>query len=47
MHLQGPSEFGVAGDAVLKTWDRLKDLSSIQTKTLCIGARYDTMDQNI
>ncbi len=44
VHLQGPSEFGVAGDAVLKTWDRLSELNNIKTKTLCIGGRYDTMD---
>lgn len=42
--MQGPSEFGMAGDANLKNWDRSKDLSQITVPTLIIGATYDTMD---
>jgi len=44
LKMQGPSEFGVVGDAVLKDWDRTNDLSSISIPTLTIGAEYDTMD---
>ncbi|RRB07652.1 proline iminopeptidase-family hydrolase [Larkinella rosea] len=42
--MQGPSEFGMAGDANLKNWDRSKDLPKITVPTLVIGATYDTMD---
>jgi len=42
--MQGPSEFGVVGDAKLKNWDRSDDLSKIEVPTLVIGASYDTMD---
>jgi proline iminopeptidase len=42
--MQGPSEFGVVGDAKLKEWDRTNDLSKITVPTLTIGAAYDTMD---
>ena len=42
--MQGPSEFGVAGDARLKEWDRSKDLDKISVPTLTVGAEYDTMD---
>lgn len=42
--MQGPSEFGVAGDAKLKNWSRKDDLSKIEVPTLVIGAEYDTMD---
>jgi proline iminopeptidase len=42
--MQGPSEFGVVGDARLKNWDRSKDLKKITVPTLTIGAEYDTMD---
>jgi proline iminopeptidase len=42
--MQGPSEFGVVGDAVLKEWDRTEDLKNITIPTLTIGAEYDTMD---
>jgi len=42
--MQGPSEFGVAGDAKLKYWDRSSDLSKIKIPTLTIGGAYDTMD---
>lgn len=42
--MQGPSEFGMAGDANLKNWDRSQDLPKITVPTLVIGATYDTMD---
>ena len=42
--MQGPSEFGTAGNATLLNWDRKADLKKINTPTLCIGAEYDTMD---
>jgi len=42
--MQGPSEFGVAGDARLKNWDRSSSLPEIGVPTLVIGAKYDTMD---
>ena len=40
--MQGPSEFGIAGN--LEKWDRKADLKSIQIPTLVIGAQHDTMD---
>jgi len=42
--MQGPSEFGVVGDARLKNWDRKADLSKIKIPTLTMGGTYDTMD---
>ncbi len=39
--MQGPNEFVVLGN--LKNWDRWNDLSKIETPTLVIGARHDTM----
>ncbi len=42
--IQGPSEFGIRGNAKLKGWSRMDDLKEIQTPTLVIGAEYDTMD---
>ncbi|MCZ6694626.1 MAG: proline iminopeptidase-family hydrolase [Bacteroidetes bacterium] len=42
--MQGPSEFGVVGDAKLKDWDRKTDLLNIKVPTLTIGAAHDTMD---
>lgn len=42
--MQGPSEFGVIGDAKLKNWDRKADLPKITVPTLTIGGAYDTMD---
>jgi proline iminopeptidase len=44
LKLQGPSEFGMVGDATLKNWDRTADLHRINVPTLSIGAQYDTMD---
>ena len=42
--MQGPSEFGIKGDATLKGWDVKAELPSIKVPTLTIGAEYDTMD---
>ena len=44
LYMQGPSEFGMAGNATLKTWDVSDRLNTIKTPTLVIGATYDTMD---
>ena len=42
--MQGPSEFGIKGDATLKNWDVTKELRNIKVPTLTIGATHDTMD---
>ena len=42
--MQGPSEFGIKGDATLKNWDVKDQLHKISVPTLTIGATYDTMD---
>lgn len=42
--MQGPSEFGIKGDATLKNWDIKDLLPKISVPTLTIGAQYDTMD---
>ena len=42
--MQGPSEFGVKGDATLKNWDVKDQLHKITVPTLTIGATHDTMD---
>ncbi|MDO1500474.1 proline iminopeptidase-family hydrolase [Winogradskyella maritima] len=42
--MQGPSEFGIKGDATLKNWDVQDRLKEIKVPTLTIGAQYDTMD---
>ena len=42
--MQGPSEFGIKGDATLKNWDVKDRLKQIHVPTLAIGATYDTMD---
>jgi len=42
--MQGPSEFGIKGDANLKFWDVKADLHKITVPTLSIGATHDTMD---
>lgn len=40
--MQGPSEFGIAGN--LEKWSRKNDLKNITVPTLTIGATHDTMD---
>ena len=42
--MQGPSEFKTGGRLI--HWDRSKDLNKITVPTLCVGAKYDTMDPN-
>ena len=42
--MQGPSEFGIKGDANLKNWDVKDRLKEITVPTLTIGATHDTMD---
>ncbi len=42
--MQGPSEFGITGDASLRYWDKSGELSKIKVPTLTIGAEHDTMD---
>lgn len=42
VQMQGPSEFGIAGNLAL--WDRSKDLHNIKVPTLTIGGTHDTMD---
>ena len=42
--MQGPSEFGVVGDARLKDWDIRAQLPKITVPTLSIGGAHDTMD---
>jgi len=42
--MQGPSEFGIKGNATLKDWDVKDRLNTITVPTLSIGAQYDTMD---
>ncbi|MBT8184827.1 MAG: proline iminopeptidase-family hydrolase [Eudoraea sp.] len=44
VHMQGYSEFGITGDATLKTWDVKNRLKELAVPTLVIGAKYDTMD---
>ena len=42
--MQGPSEFGIRGEARLLGWDRFEDLRRITVPTLTIGGAHDTMD---
>ena len=42
--MQGPSEFGIKGDATLKNWDVKDRLHTLTIPTLSIGAQYDTMN---
>lgn len=42
--MQGPSEFGIKGDATLRNWDFTDRLKDIRVPTLVVGAEYDTMD---
>ncbi|TPE42959.1 proline iminopeptidase-family hydrolase [Pontibacter mangrovi] len=44
VQMQGPSEFGIRGNASLLHWDRSKDLPQINVPTLTIGGEHDTMD---
>jgi proline iminopeptidase len=42
--MQGPSEFGIKGDATIKNWDVTGRLKELKVPTLTIGAQHDTMD---
>lgn len=44
IYMQGPSEFGITGNATLKNWDVKAKLKNITVPTLVIGAKHDTMD---
>ena len=44
VYMQGPSEFGITGDATLKNWDITSKLKTLTIPTLVIGAKFDTMD---
>jgi proline iminopeptidase len=44
VYMQGPSEFGITGNATLKNWDVTTRLKTLTIPTLVIGAKYDTMD---
>jgi proline iminopeptidase len=44
VYMQGPSEFGITGNATLKNWDVTSRLKTLNIPTLVIGSKYDTMD---
>ena len=44
--MQGPSEFGIKGDATLIGWDVKDQLKNISVPTLSIGATHDTMEHS-
>ena len=44
LKMQGPSEFGIVGDAILKDWNRKADLPKLTIPILTIGGAHDTMD---
>ena len=44
VYMQGPSEFGITGNASLKNWDIKSKLKTLTVPTLAIGAKFDTMD---
>lgn len=44
LQMQGPSEFGIAGNPNLVNWDVTEELPKITVPTLFIGAQHDTMD---
>jgi proline iminopeptidase len=44
VYMQGPSEFGITGNATLKNWDIKSKLKTLTVPTLTIGAKFDTMD---
>ena len=46
VYMQGPSEFGIKGDASLKDWSVSDRLSEIYVPTLTVGGKHDTMDPN-
>ena len=44
IYMQGPSEFGITGNATLKNWDVRDKLKTLTIPTLVIGSKHDTMD---
>jgi proline iminopeptidase len=44
LYMQGPSEFGIVGNASLRNWNRKPDLNKIKVPVLSIGGEFDTMD---
>ena len=44
LKMQGPSEFGMVGNASLKDWDVTGALNKLEIPFLSIGAEHDTMD---
>jgi len=44
VYMQGPSEFGITGDATLKNWDITAKLKTLTIPTLAIGAKTHGMD---
>jgi len=44
LQMQGPSEFGIVGNASLRDWNRKPDLHNIKVPVLSIGGEFDTMD---
>jgi proline iminopeptidase len=44
LKMQGPSEFGIVGDVILKDWNRKADLPKLTIPILTIGGAHDTMD---
>ncbi len=42
--MQGPSEMGIIGDAILADWEFKPRLKDLYVPTLMVGAEYDTMD---
>ena len=44
VYMQGPSEFGIKGDATLQGWDITERLGEIDVPTLVIAGEEDTMD---
>lgn len=44
VYMQGPSEFGITGEASLSNWDVSNRLKEIKVPTLMLGAEHDTMD---
>lgn len=44
-YFQGDNEFVLTGKML--EWDRIDDVRNIHTKTLCMGARYDSMNPDL
>ena len=44
LQIQGPSEFGIRGDASLVGWSRMEDLDELEIPVLVVSGKDDTMD---